>query len=57
MFHYLLQQEQKEDYYKDIILSEAKCFFSSALEAVETKNDIETIKNYAENLKIKLKTD
>lgn len=57
MFHYLLQQEQKEDYYKDIIISEAKCFFSSALEAVETKNDIETIKNYAENLKIKLKTD
>ena len=55
MFQYLLQQEQKEDYYKKIILSEAKFFFNSALESVKTKNDIETIKKYTENLKIELK--
>ena len=54
MFQYLLQQEQKEDYYKKIILSEAKFFFECALEAVEGKNDIVVIKKQAENLKIEL---
>ena len=57
MFHYLLQQKQKESYYKDIILTEAKLFLESTLEAVESKNDIDLIKKYAKNLKIDLKTD
>lgn len=54
MFEYMLQQEQKENYYKEIILSEAKFFFASALEATSSKNDIEIIKKHAEMLKIEL---
>ena len=54
MFQYLVQQEQKEIYYKEIILKEAKFFFEGALEAVEGKNDIVVIKKQAENLKIEL---
>ena len=54
MFEYMLQHEQKENYYKEIILSEAKCFFASALEATSSKNDIEIIKKHAEMLKIEL---
>ncbi|MCL6217430.1 DUF2254 domain-containing protein [Zunongwangia pacifica] len=57
MFQYLLQQEQKEAYYKEIIRREATFFFNSALEAIESENDIEIIKKYGKILKIDLAID
>ncbi|MDN3594925.1 DUF2254 domain-containing protein [Zunongwangia endophytica] len=56
MFEYLLQQEQKEVYYKKLIKEEAKTFFESGIKAIESDTDIALIKKLAKNLNIELST-
>ncbi|WBL23300.1 DUF2254 domain-containing protein [Zunongwangia sp. HRR-M8] len=54
MFEYLLEQEQKEDYYKKLIREEARLFFDSGIQAVESDTDILLIKSLAEKMNINL---